>query len=105
MDNTSGIIVAFSGFKRSGKDTVADLLVKKAEEIKENLGIERILKTSFAEPFKEMARLVLDIKESDIEDKEAPIKYTKRWFGEDISWREILIRLGEGMKEVVCPNV
>ena len=105
MDNTSGIVVALSGFKRSGKDTVADLLVKKAEMIKENLGIERILKTSFAEPFKEMARLVLDIREEDIEDKEAPIKYTKRWFGEDLSWRQILIRLGEGMKEVISPSV
>ncbi len=105
MDNTSGIVVALSGFKRSGKDTVADLLVKKAETIKENLGIERILKTSFAEPFKEMARLVLDIREEDIEDKEALIKYTKRWFGEDLSWRQILIRLGEGMKEVISPSV
>lgn len=105
MDNTSGIVVALSGFKRSGKDTVADLLVKKAEMVKENLGIERILKTSFAEPFKEMARLVLDIREEDIEDKEAPIKYTKRWFGEDLSWRQILIRMGEGMKEVISPSV
>ena len=105
MNTNTGIVVAFSGFKRSGKDTVADLLLKKAEVVKENLGIEKILKTSFAEPFKEMARLVLDIDEKDIEDKEAPIKYTKRWFGKDVSWREILIRMGEGMKEVICPNV
>ena len=105
MNTNTGIVVAFSGFKRSGKDTVADLLLKKAEVVKENLGIEKILKTSFAEPFKEMARLVLDVDEKDIEDKEAPIKYTKRWFGKDVSWREILIRMGEGMKEVICPNV
>ena len=104
-NNASGIVVAFSGFKRSGKDSAADLLVKKAEAIKENLGIEKILKTSFAEPFKEIARLVLDIDEASISDKEEPIKYTKRWFGEDLSWRQILIRLGEGMKEVVSPNV
>ena len=105
MNTNTGIVVAFSGFKRSGKDTVADLLVKKTEVVKDNLGIEKILKTSFAEPFKEMAKLVLDIDEKDIENKEAPIKYTKRWFGKDMSWREILIRMGEGMKEVICPNV
>lgn len=109
MESINATVIAFSGFKRSGKDTLADIIVRKAADgsIPEcRCGkTMKIVKTSFAEPFKEMARLVLDIDEKDIEDKEAPVPYTRRYFGEDLSWRQILIRMGEGMKEVICPNV
>ncbi len=111
MEKNNAVVIAFSGFKRSGKDALADIIVRKASS--ENWAAEAVyewhpdtvVKTSFAEPFKEMARLVLDIDEKDIEDKEAPVPYTRRYFGEDLSWRQILIRMGEGMKEVICPSV
>ena len=105
MERINATVIALSGFKRSGKDTLADILVDKAKKMEGGWHPDIVVKTSFAEPFKEMARLVLDIDEKNIEDKEAPIPYTRRYFGEDLSWRQILIRMGEGMKEVVCPNV
>lgn len=105
MEEMNASVVALSGFKRSGKDALADFLVSKALERREQYGIEKAVKTAFADPFRKMTGLVLDIDESSVEDKEAPIPYTRRYFGKDLSWREILIRLGEGMKNVVCPNV
>ena len=105
MNSINSVVIAFSGFKRSGKDTIADLIVKKALERKNELGIEAAVKTAFADPFKEIARLVMDIREEEIEDKEAPVPYSRRYFGEDLTWRQILIRMGEGMKQLVCPNV
>ena len=105
MEEVNAVVIAFSGFKRSGKDTIADMIVDKAKNGVNERHPGTVVKTSFAEPFKEMARLTLDIREEEIADKEAPIPYTKRYFGEDLSWRQILIRMGEGMKEVVCPNV
>lgn len=105
MDTINAAVIAFSGFKRSGKDTIADLLVEKALARKEKYGIQAAVKTAFADPFKEIARLVMDIDDREIEDKEAAVPYSRRYFGEDLSWRQILIRLGEGMKTVVCPNI
>jgi len=97
------VVVALCGFKRSGKDAFADALCRSAGEILESEGV--IFRSAFADPIRSVVDDVFGVNGQSVEDKEALIPYSKRYFGEDVSMRGMVVRVGEGMKSIVCPNV
>lgn len=93
-------IIALSGFRQSGKDTVASMIPggKNLTQIAFADNIRGVLQTIF--PFS----ITEDAWASDI--KEHPIPQLCKYFGrKDISPRWLMDNLGEGMKTVLYPNV
>lgn len=93
-------IIALSGFRQSGKDTVASMIPggTKLTQIAFADNIRGVIQTIF--PFS----INGDSWASDI--KEKPIPQLCKYFGrKDISPRWLMDNLGEGMKTVLHPNV
>lgn len=94
-------IIAVCGFKRSGKDTVSDILVNDINTIH---GITPV-KFSFATNVRKCVEDIFNIREEDIEDKESLIDSTKHFFKRKMSYRDLLVTIGEGMKKIAFENV
>lgn len=101
------IIIAMSGFKQSGKSSVAEILENiLTSEFKYGSQIGVVSKESFADPFKRIIEDVFGLKEENIKDKESPLNITKRFFRRPKSYRDLCILIGEGMKEATkCQNI
>lgn len=102
------IVIAFSGFKQSGKTTVTGMVENiLAEDFKYGSQIGSITTESFADPFKRIIEDVFGVKECDVSDKETPIQSTKKFFrNKPKSYRELCISIGDGMKDTLkCPNL
>lgn len=92
------ILIAFCGFKRSGKDSCA-------QSLKKQLNVDAFTIEPFAQHIKVIINEIFGIEETSIEDKEKPISFTKKYFGEEYSYRQLLIKIGDGIKELVNPNI
>lgn len=92
------IIIAFSGFKQSGKDTSVNLLTDYIESNRNKFNTSIIKKMSFSENIKYIIYLLFGIKEEDITDKEQVIKSTKKFFRKPKSYRDLCILIGDGLK-------
>ena len=102
------IVIAFSGFKQSGKSTSVEFLENiLSENFKYGSQIGSTTIESFADPFKRFIEDVFGVKECDVTNKEAPLPSTKRFFRNKMkSYRELCIMIGDGMKETLkCPNL
>lgn len=101
------IIVAFSGFKQSGKDTSADFLKSVlTEDFKYGSQICSVTKESFASSFRNIIEEIFGVKESDVKNKEDIIPYTKKFFRKAVSYRDLCILIGDGMKQCLhSPNL
>ena len=101
------IIIAFSGFKQSGKTTSANFVY---DIIKENICDENTnvmcSVNSFADPFKNFIQEVFGLTEDSVQDKDSPVQYTKKFFKKPKSYRELCILLGDGLKNTLkCKNL
>ena len=93
------IIIAFSGFKQSGKSTATDMVNEIiAEDFNFGSRIGSITTESFADPIKRIIEDLFGVKESDVTNKEEPISSTKKFFKFPKSYRELCITVGDGMK-------
>ena len=101
------IVIAFSGFKQSGKTTSVELLENiLTEDFKYGSQIGSVTAESFADPVKRIIEDVFGVKEVDINDKEALISSTKKFFKNAMSYRDMCIAVGDGMKSSLrCPNL
>lgn len=91
------IVIAISGWKGSGKDTVANIILNKlAQNNVKNLSFS---KYSFAMPIKEVVHSIFGVYEN-VKSKEDPIPEMKEFFNKKISYRKLLIKIGEGMKSL-----
>lgn len=101
------IIIAFSGFKQSGKTTSVELLENiLTGDFKYGSQIGSVTVESFADPVKRIVEDIFGVKEIDIEDKEALISSTKKFFKNAMSYRDMCIAVGDGMKASLrCPNL
>ena len=96
------IVVAISGWKGSGKDTVANIVMTKlAQNNIKNLSFS---KYSFAMPIKEVAHSVFGVYENT-KTKEDLIPEMKEFFNKKISYRKLIIKIGEGMKTLFGSNI
>lgn len=86
------IIIALSGWKQSGKDSVADILLNCL--FKNN----NVYKTSFAEPVKHMILDIFGISDT-CDTKEKKIDITSSIFGKPKTYRETCIFFAENMKK------
>ena len=99
------MVVLIHGFKRSGKDTIADLIIKLAE--KNN---KTAVKLPLAKPIKEILAETLDMSENELEYvKERPIEL--RYVYEDtpvvneLTGRDLLKNFGQTMKEYLGKTI
>ncbi len=100
------ILIAFCGFKRSGKDTCAESIKKVLEnDFKYAVNVEKLTIESFACHIKTIIKEIFGIDESDVEDKEKKIPFTKKYLGDEYSYRELLIKIGDGIRELINQNV
>ena len=101
------IIITFSGFKQSGKTTSVELM---NELISENFNfgsqIGSITTESFADPIKRIIEDIFGVTEDTVENKETPLKITKKFFRKPKSYRELCIAIGDNMKtSLKCNNL
>lgn len=105
-------IIAISGFKGSGKDTLAKL-VKEAYEKAEwtqDKPIEKfpqpyVMIHSMAQPIRNVVKDIFHIKETSYVDKEKPLdKWSKR-LGKEVSYRDLVNMIGESIKDTVSDKV
>ena len=101
------IVIAFSGFKQSGKSTAVDMVESIfADDFKYGSQIGSITTESFADPIKRIIEDIFGVKEAEVADKEAPIQSTKKFFKKPKSYRELCIAIGDGMKDSLkCSNL
>lgn len=102
------IVIAFSGFKQSGKTTSVELLESiLTEDFKYGSQLGSVTTESFADPVKRIIEDVFGVKEVDVTDKEAIIQSTKKFFKSGaMSYRDMCIAVGDGMKaSLKCPNL
>lgn len=100
------ILIAFCGFKRSGKDSCASAIKNILEnEFKYAVNVEKLTIESFACHLKNIIKEIFGIDESEVEDKEKKIPFTKKYLGEECSYRELMIKIGDGIRELVNQNV
>lgn len=106
------IVIAFSGWKRSGKDTACDFIEDFiAEDFKYASQVSSVNRMSFATPIRQVIYDVFGIKDTDVKDKEEPINFLKKYFNSNKgthvvpSYRQLLITIGEGMKKISCNSV
>lgn len=100
------IIIALSGWKQSGKSTVAGMLEESLrEDFKYANNISSLKVESFATPFKRIIEDVFGVTESQVADKEAPLEETRFFYDELKSYRDLCIDFGEGMKEIAGKNI
>lgn len=93
------IIIAFSGFKQSGKDTAAGMVNEiLSEDFNFGSRIGSITTESFASPIRRIIEDIFGVKESDVTNKEEPISSTKKFFKTPKSYRELCITIGDEMK-------
>lgn len=82
------IIISLSGPKRSGKNTVADLMIKQlCEHHPDNMPLH-ITDLSFAEPLKEEVCELLDITDRDLNEHKDVFRPLLQWYGTE--WIEYL---------------
>lgn len=79
-------IVALTGYKRSGKDTVGDAILALATERK-----EPAVKTKFADPLREAVEKLTGYDAESV--KNVPV-----WYG--LTGRELMIALGSGVRSL-----
>lgn len=99
------IIIAFSGFKQSGKSTATDMINEIiSEDFNFGSRIGSITTESFADPIKRIIEDIFGVKESDVENKEFPLSATKKFFKKPKSYRDLCITIGDGMKSSLKSN-
>lgn len=100
------ILIAFCGFKRSGKDSCAESIKTVLEnDFKYAVNVEKLTIESFACHLKAIIKEIFGIDEAEVEDKEKKIPFTKKYLGEEYSYRELMIKIGDGIRELVNQNV
>lgn len=99
---SKNVIIALSGWKQSGKDTIANLLVKNIKEKNSEIEIQSV---SFASSFKEVIKIIFGVSEDDVQDKELPLNEVKYLFKEKKSYRDLCILIGESFKELTNKNI
>lgn len=100
------ILIAFCGFKRSGKDSCASAVKTILEnEFKYAVNVEKLTVESMACHLKSIIKEIFAIDEDDVEDKEKKIPFTKKYLGEEYSYRDLMIKIGDGIKDLVNQNV
>ena len=100
------IIIALSGWKQSGKTTVAEMIADIIHsDFKYGANVSSVITESFATPFKNIIKDVFGVSEEAVKDKEAPLEETRFFFDNPKSYRGLCIEFGEGMKEIGGKNI
>lgn len=101
------IIIAFSAFKQSGKDTACDIIEQfLSEDFQYAVNVSSKTRLSFAQHIRDVIEDIFGIKDTEISDKEATLTMLKRYFKKNTpSYRDLTIMIGEGMKKLSCEQV
>lgn len=71
-------IIAFTGLKRSGKTTLANLIIK---QLKETHGLEHVYHINFADAIKRQVALACDVDVKTVEDNKEVFRVALQWWG------------------------
>lgn len=105
-------IIAISGFKGSGKDTLAKLVKQiyckaewKQDSLESKFATPYVMIHSMAQPVRNVVNDIFHIKETSYADKEKPIEKWSKRLGKEVSYRDLVNLIGESMKDIVSDKV
>ena len=105
------IIIAISGWKQSGKDSIAscllhDFKISKEttevdnESINKMRSVQDVCIGSFADGIRSTIEAIFNIGQEHMTTKEMKIEETYHFFDETKSYRDLMIHVGENMKKI-----